>query len=328
MLAKSVGLRNADAKDFTPPGPNPMTNSTQSLPERPPPLDRNAYDTKFWDFDEWKKWSNSTEGRGSVKMRGPVPFLEDSHGDPLMSASIDAIRRTMRRIFEMMASKDIAPRSWGRLSEHAYLLFHIGVGTTHPELRLCSNDWKANELAKNVYSAWRTARRRTKARAKGVKPEELDQDDLGVCADDDDEGYEPEKKQSATLEDNARSAKRRKPASSSSSSSCTPSPSEHQELELSLVDVVPSPLAVCDNDSETAAIPVPQIKLKNPLYVFLYLFFPTNSLTSVMASHPPFSESHQRHYHPQWLANTLPPSPNPMAMLTNLLASLPAQRLQ
>ncbi|KAG2116851.1 hypothetical protein DEU56DRAFT_839840 [Suillus clintonianus] len=122
-----------------------------------------------------------------------------------------------------------------------------------------------NELAKNVYSAWRTARRRAKARAKGIKPEELDQYDLGVCADDDEEGDDLEKKRSATVEDHTtRSAKRRKPFSSSSSS-CTPSPSEHQELELSLVDVVPSPPAVCDNDSDTATIPVPQMKLKNPL---------------------------------------------------------------
>ncbi|KAG2111473.1 hypothetical protein DEU56DRAFT_762179 [Suillus clintonianus] len=146
-LANCVGLRNADAKFFTPPaGPDAMTGMThtQSLPERPPPLDRNDYDTKFWDFDEWKKWSNSAEGRGSIKTRGSAPFLEDGHGDALTSASVDAIRRTMRRLFEMMASKDIAPPSWGRLSEHAYLLFHIGVGTTHPELRLCSNDWKAN----------------------------------------------------------------------------------------------------------------------------------------------------------------------------------------
>ncbi|KAG1729061.1 uncharacterized protein EDB91DRAFT_1085844 [Suillus paluster] len=119
----------------------------------------------FWDFDEWKKWSNSTEG-------------------------------------------------------------------PHQELGFCSNDWKENELAKNVYLAWRTACRQAKARAKGVKPKELDPYDLGVCADDDEEGDDLEKKWSATVED----------------------------------DTLPSPPpAVCKNDSETATIPVPQIKLKHLL---------------------------------------------------------------
>ncbi|KAG2742848.1 hypothetical protein P692DRAFT_20695330, partial [Suillus brevipes Sb2] len=123
-------------------------------PSRPPPLRAEDYNTKFWDIGNWKTWCNSTEGRGSIKSCGSVPFLEDASGDPLTSANVDAIRRTMRRLFEMLVSKDMAPPSWGRLSEQAYLLFHIAIGTAHQELRFCSDDWKANELAKNVYSAW------------------------------------------------------------------------------------------------------------------------------------------------------------------------------
>jgi hypothetical protein len=275
MLANCVGLRNADAKNFTQPA-NIVPAHSQSLPERPPALNHTDYDTKFWDFDEWKAWCNSTEGRGMIKSRGSVPFLEDASGDPLTSTTVDAIRRTMRRLFEMLASKDIAPPSWGRLSEQAYLLFHIGVGMAHPELRFCSNDWKANELAKNVYSAWRTARRRAKARVKGVKPEELDQDDLGVYAgDDEDQADDRDVEKKRTAPDDVCITKRRKlepstPSSSSSSGACTPS-SEPQEIPIDPVPT-PSPPPQVPIGGQPAA-PVPRVTLKNPLYIFIFHSF-------------------------------------------------------
>ncbi|KAG2108666.1 uncharacterized protein F5147DRAFT_652668 [Suillus discolor] len=266
MLADCVGLRNADANNFTPPphadGKTPHID--QSLPLRPPPLSSDDYDTKFWDIEDWKIWCNSTEGRGSIKSRGSVPFLEDEDGNPLASTAIDSIRRTMRRLFEMLASKNIAPPSWGRLSEQAYLLFHIAIGTAHPELRFCSNDWKANELAKNVYSAWRTARRRAKARAKGVKPEELDQDDLGSYSGDDEDGDDLEnRKRSAMPEDLTHTTKRRKTYESPLLSSSATTPSSEPE-ELTSTDLTPS-AAQCDKPTAIETWTVPQIKLKNPL---------------------------------------------------------------
>ncbi|KAG2099860.1 uncharacterized protein F5147DRAFT_839328 [Suillus discolor] len=266
MLANCVGLRNADANNFTPPphadGKTPHID--QSLPLRPPLLSSDDYDTKFWDIEDWKIWCNSTEGCGSIKLRGSVPFLEDEDGNPLVSTAIDSIRRTMCRLFEMLASKNIAPPSWGRLSEQAYLLFHIAIGTAHPELRFCSNDWKANELAKNVYSAWRTARRQAKARAKGVKSEELDQDDLGSYSGDDEDGDDLEnRKRSAMPEDLTHTMKRHKTYESPLLSSSTTTPSSEPE-ELTSTNLTPS-AAQCDKPTAIETWTVPQIKLKNPL---------------------------------------------------------------
>ncbi|KAG2336850.1 hypothetical protein BDR05DRAFT_953052 [Suillus weaverae] len=183
------------------------TVHTQShtLPDWPPALNCSNYSTKFWDFKEWKTWFNSTEGHGTIKSCGSIPFLEDASRDPLTSANIDAICCTMHRLFEMLASKDIAPPSWGHLFEQAYLLFHIAIGTAHPEVRLCLNNWKANELVKNVYSAW----------VKGIKPEELNQDDLGFYPGDNDNRDNLEKW--STPENLTCTTKRYKPSSSSSS---------------------------------------------------------------------------------------------------------------
>ncbi|KAG2050402.1 hypothetical protein BDR06DRAFT_974483 [Suillus hirtellus] len=159
----------------------------------------------------------NTEGHGSIKSHGSVPFLEDEDG----------------KSSHMLASKNIAPPSWGCLFEQAYLLLHIAIGTAHPELRFCSNDWKANELAKNVYSAWQTAHRQAKVRAKGVKPEELDQDDLGSYSGDDEDG------------DNFENQKQ-KPE------------------ELTSTNLTPSAVQ-CDRPTAIETWTVPQIKLKNPL---------------------------------------------------------------
>ncbi|KAG2131278.1 uncharacterized protein EDB93DRAFT_1255618 [Suillus bovinus] len=117
----------------------------------------------------------------------------------------------MCRLFEMLASKNIAPPSWGRLSEQAYLLFHIAI-------------------------------RRAKARAKGVKPEELDQDDLGSYSGDDEDGDDLENwKRSAVPEDLTHTTKRRK---------------TYESPLLSMQ---------CDKPTAIETWTVPQIKLKNPL---------------------------------------------------------------
>ncbi|KAG2030703.1 hypothetical protein BDR03DRAFT_1016853 [Suillus americanus] len=292
MLANCVGLQNADANNFTPPphadGKTPHIN--QSLPLQPPPLSSDDYDTKFWDIEDWKICCNSTEGHGSIKSRGSVPFLKDEDGDPLASTAVDSIRRTMRRLFEMLASKNIAPPSWGRLSEQAYLLFHIAIGTAHPELRFCSNDWKANELAKNVYLAWRTARRRAKARAKGVKPEELDQDDLGSYSGDDEDGDDLEnRKRSAVPEDLTHTMKRCKTYESPLLSSSATTPSSEPE-ELTSTNLTPSAVQ-CDKPTAIETWTIPQIKLKNPLdgltlpqKSLLVLQSPSESTTPVLKS--------------------------------------------
>ncbi|KAG0699454.1 hypothetical protein DFH29DRAFT_1001968 [Suillus ampliporus] len=240
MLTNCVGLQNTDAKNFTLPSADTMTTMhTQShtLPDWPPALNCSDYSTKFWDFEEWKMWSNSTEGHGTIKSCGSVPFLEDASGDPLTSANVDAIHRTMRRLFEMLASKDITPLSWGCLSEQAYLLFHIAIGTAHPELG------------------------------------EQHADDLGFYAGDDDIGDDLKKKWSAP-ENLTCTTKRYKPSSSSSSvcitSELVPEPeAKEPEHRPSLVTPIPDPMPPpqCNNETQTSTTVsvLPQITLKNPL---------------------------------------------------------------
>ncbi|KAG2125707.1 uncharacterized protein EDB93DRAFT_1258035 [Suillus bovinus] len=197
----------------------------------------------------------STEGRGSIKSHGSVPFLEDEDGNPLKSTAVDSIHCTMCRLFEMLASKNIASPSWGHLSEQAYLLFHIAIGTAHTELRFCLNDWKANELAKNVQA---------KVRAKGVKPEELDQDNLGSYSGDDEDGDDLEnQKQSAVPEDLTHTTKRHKTYKSPLLSSSATTPSSEPE-ELTLTNLTPS-AAQCNKPTAIKTWTVPQIKLKKPL---------------------------------------------------------------
>ncbi|KAG1746873.1 hypothetical protein EDB19DRAFT_1826261 [Suillus lakei] len=75
----------------------------------------------------------------------------------------------------------------------------------HHTLRFFLNNWKENELAKNVYSAW----------VKGVKPEELNQDDPGFYTGEDEDRDNVKKKRSASKDTHP--MKRHKPLSSLSS---------------------------------------------------------------------------------------------------------------
>lgn len=116
------------------------------------------------DYINIKNWypTEYSQGRKGRKKGDKDPsaqahlssFMEDEDGNPIPDLTRDAARETARGFFAELLSRNSAPASWGGISISLnHSLINL-LETQYPFLRLCSNHWKAKQLATNSYSQW------------------------------------------------------------------------------------------------------------------------------------------------------------------------------
>lgn len=151
-------------------------SAMQPLPE----LSRSAYKkVQFWDDSDWKTFA--TEQTAGVKRKtsarprsedGVLLYLEDHTGTPVNSARAEHQRFWVRTAFHDLLRRGIAAASYHACGAEAKSYVITIMSFWCPELRLCSNHWKINALATDVYPDWAQSNGLSKKQAQAIKVED------------------------------------------------------------------------------------------------------------------------------------------------------------
>lgn len=134
---------------------SPLPDGSQIIEEK-----KDDYpDVQFWNKEDWTAYvtaekSKPTNPRADGRVNSSAPFIEDRNGNPVSATQLGAIRHTARRIWQTFESSGEAPQQWGKANSRIGNLYRREMRSTHPELRLCSNDWKSEALATTGYPSW------------------------------------------------------------------------------------------------------------------------------------------------------------------------------
>lgn len=125
-----------------------------------PPLNREDYNTHFWERSVWKmKTARAPENPGEYTSGVPglgvnSSFLEDKDGIrpqlPRQKEILEEVHTTWRTMKEF--NIELKPK--GSMTAPARQYFCSRMELKCPELRLCSNHWKAEQLWKENFSSW------------------------------------------------------------------------------------------------------------------------------------------------------------------------------
>jgi hypothetical protein len=132
------------------------SNSTQPIgstsnAKRPTPQTHPKI--KFWDQDAFLDWVERASAQG--QHRGKVPYLEGENGEQVAPATIKAIRKTLRGGWSELVNRQLAPKSWGKLTTTGHEFIHSLMEKAYPLFTLAHNGWKLDYLCRSSYSAWR-----------------------------------------------------------------------------------------------------------------------------------------------------------------------------
>ncbi|EKM50480.1 uncharacterized protein PHACADRAFT_263802 [Phanerochaete carnosa HHB-10118-sp] len=132
-----------------------------------PPRDRSKRgNVTFWHKRQWLDFfgnnsgdSGSDDAYKERKIVRKFQFLQDENGNLISPERLDEMRRFAREIFAEMASRKTAPLHWeSNVLANERSDFCRRMENAFPELRLCENSWKANEVAILIYPGWKSNR--------------------------------------------------------------------------------------------------------------------------------------------------------------------------
>ncbi|KAG0693991.1 hypothetical protein DFH29DRAFT_881021 [Suillus ampliporus] len=106
----------------------------------------------FWNKSDYLDWLDSLEATSSD--HGKLPFLEDKIGNPISEAIVEAICKSLRGAWSELATHNLAPSSWGKLTASGTQLVNSIMESAHPIFKLAHNGWKLDFLATSSYSSW------------------------------------------------------------------------------------------------------------------------------------------------------------------------------
>ncbi|KAG1847255.1 hypothetical protein C8R48DRAFT_677600 [Suillus tomentosus] len=138
-LANAVQIPVTDPLQFNP----KFTSAPTSESHRP-----NAQThpkVRFWNKADYLDWLDSVEATSGD--RGKLPFLEDENGNSISEAVVEAIRKSLRGAWSELATRNLAPSSWGKLSASRTQLVNTIMDNAHPIFKLAHNNWKLDFLA-------------------------------------------------------------------------------------------------------------------------------------------------------------------------------------
>jgi hypothetical protein len=81
-------------------------------------------------------------------------YIETAEGLIVDGFKASEMRSFARSIWLSFTELHIAPSKWGRCSIQTRRYYHREMGVRFPELLLCESDWKADQVATQIYSGW------------------------------------------------------------------------------------------------------------------------------------------------------------------------------
>ncbi|KAF5371029.1 hypothetical protein D9615_010031 [Tricholomella constricta] len=136
----------------------PLTDHSVALPL--PVLDKEDYpDVKYWTKKEYtaaKKRRKSSTGLIPSDGNGNVMtwYVEMEEGEPVDTATVEAIRAHARSIWQSLRTWNIAPATWADASLEAHNYFEHHMCRQFPLLSYGANNWKAHMIATENYPSW------------------------------------------------------------------------------------------------------------------------------------------------------------------------------
>lgn len=157
MITKNVGAPAAHQMSNL--LPRPTSPSPPVIPEENPlsyPL------VTFWNKSDWVRFQEGERQKPIDPARvdkhrdenTKAPYIQDERGIPVNASTLKEMRKTARRVWVSFLNKGEAPPQWGKASSKVVNAYRSEMRRQHPELRLCSNDWKSEALATQAYSSW------------------------------------------------------------------------------------------------------------------------------------------------------------------------------
>jgi hypothetical protein len=144
QLASAVHL-DTDPLKFSPTSISSTSDTVRPSPQTHPKV-------RFWNKSDFVKWLDSPEADHTN--RGKLPFLEDENGNPISGVMVEPIRKALRAAWSELASRDLAPPSWGKLTASGVQLMNSIMENAYPLFKLANNGWKLDYLATSSYSSW------------------------------------------------------------------------------------------------------------------------------------------------------------------------------
>lgn len=152
----------------------PISTSTHS------PLSKSDYPhVTNWDRKDYKPDSDLTKiSDDDEDSTSKLGFLEHSDGTKFSKDETIALRKHVRAAFQTLLDREIAPASWSQASSVATNWLRSEMLTFCAALGLCSDYWKIDSLATEVYPQWSRSRKAAiAAQAKAKKRKITDDDD-------------------------------------------------------------------------------------------------------------------------------------------------------
>ncbi|PCH37087.1 hypothetical protein WOLCODRAFT_157789 [Wolfiporia cocos MD-104 SS10] len=128
------------------------------------PLDKNKYPSiKYWNRENFLVDAKKNKGvpttsdpsHDSRKPSSKWDFYEIGDGSGLTKLQVDDVSKGARDIYRYLHKQGRAPSTWDKHVDVATRTsFCAEMERRFPNLRLCSNSWKANEVALRTYSNW------------------------------------------------------------------------------------------------------------------------------------------------------------------------------
>ncbi|KAJ7611864.1 hypothetical protein DFH06DRAFT_1371691 [Mycena polygramma] len=165
----------------------PVHDTTSSLPQSSRPSDLPSLqesdfpNTKLWQKTKWASKITYNQARSTTQKlsRNSLLFLEHQDGTPPTEEEIKSYRKFCYNFFFDKKSSGSAPRTWGEAGLSFIAEFRSAAERDFPDLRLCSNHWKADQLGSTVFFSW-TGTHGAKVKQETEEPNLSDDDDVEI----------------------------------------------------------------------------------------------------------------------------------------------------
>ncbi|KAJ6488572.1 hypothetical protein C8R47DRAFT_1125995 [Mycena vitilis] len=166
----------------TPSASSPSFPQIRVLDETDYPL------AKYWQKSRWTDAMSKDRGRSTASGRSPpsknsLLFITTEDGDPPSKDRMSEARRCAASFYFELKSQDLQPTTWREATMSTKTRFRALLESEIPELRLCSEHWKADKLATITYSSWCGSHNSTKIKKEAVSDDD-DDDDSDVSSPD------------------------------------------------------------------------------------------------------------------------------------------------
>ena len=131
-------------------------------------------DVRFWSQADYFAFVSSPEAQGVN--RGKLPYLENVDGTAVSPDNITVIRATLHTIWAELLQRQMAPRTWTKITASAKALVYNFMVKKHPIFGLDTDGFKLESLCILDYSGWRKNRRYTPPDGSSSKTEPKEED--------------------------------------------------------------------------------------------------------------------------------------------------------